>query len=218
MKNILLYFYTLLFMGSIAEAKGVSAAFEMRGHLGLQQQHELQINTEKLNTLVERLKSEGWKVSVNINAAESDVLYEKSKEESLSEIIVHKLKGCKYFDENCQLRVRNLNRNIIEAYDFDSEGRVVGFLEASDFVAKIQNYEGELYLPAVAIDFEVSIDAGNNYRVEEHDKYTSTTYVSKKLYELTQSIAYMRTDTTAVATKLYPGPVGVVFENKLVIE
>jgi subtilisin family serine protease len=55
----------------------------------------------------------------------SSVAYDKRRGESVPDIVVHKLQGCRTFDDACRRAIANLNRRVENPLDPNYEGRLV---------------------------------------------------------------------------------------------
>jgi hypothetical protein len=166
-KNVsFLAILSFVFVSSFAHAQAVPAPYKMSGVLGDVLDPNTSDNTKLLETFVAAIEREGWQVNLKQSTAIVHHAYQKAKGESISDIVVNKTKGCDAFDKGCLRLIKNLNRG-------------------SEFLSN--NYQGEVLLPTQEIQFEVSIDAGSNYREETIGQLTKA-FMSRRLHDLSLTI------------------------------
>lgn len=163
--TIIMLFCITILENTNAYADSIAVPYKANGTLGAIVGAKTTANAEVLEKLVEAVQAEGWQISVTKSLGETIAVYTKSNDERLSDIILHKTKGCKTIDERCLRYVEKLNRHLD--------------------MSNIDMYQGDIYLPSQEIQFEISIDAGTNYREEKLGQLTKA-YMSKKLHAILQ--------------------------------
>ena len=128
------------------------------------------VHLQKLSQFKQIARESGWNVAVVKTLSQTLANYKLTSDESLADVVVNKLKGCKSFDEKCRQVIANLNRRDLE--------------EISD-VGPLRNEV--LSLPAQYTQYLISIDAGSAYRVKTENRKT-TAVISSRLANATKLI------------------------------
>lgn len=120
---------------------------------------------EEVTEFMKSASNKGWKVSASFEVSHSWKSVKKQSGESI-ESILEKTKGCESLKENCLKIVQGVNRNP----------------EATEL-----NHKGSVTVPVKKVILKITIEAGDNYRVETIGNKTNA-YISRELFDLKQKI------------------------------
>lgn len=134
-----------------------------------------------LKEFARKANTEGWPMQIEAQTFIKHVEVYKDKSSSIENIVVHRLKGCEAFDATCKRYVGNLNRRKV------------------DDVVQLDAYEGNVLLPAQALRYEITVDAGNHYKEESVSVagQTQQKLVATMSAEFDQALAPLRPQTIA---------------------